>query len=273
MGFPVGSALKNPPAKAGDMGSIPDSGRVSGGGNGNPLQYSCLGNPKDREAWWVTVHRVTEELDTTYRLNNNNHHSDGSSLHLICATSSVTTLWHLIHSTSHFPVSEFMPVYGWPFERSVTWTPGPTVGPHRVRPFLLPSKRPDHDQRSTICLWSPSLQEARSRSAQHHLPLVSRWAHHIGDSPAHLHPCSHMFQMNHWTAALCNYMTISVLLLSRFYGNKKERSSRQHNCICEYTYRLFHGKIKSPQGNKYTFCFFLISQQNCIKWNTSDDAE
>ena len=155
MGFPVGSALKNPPAKAGDMGSIPDSGRVSGGGNGNPLQYSCLGNPKDREAWWVTVHRVTEELDTTYRLNNNNHHSDGSSLHLICATSSVSTLWHLIHSTSHFPVSEFMPVYGWPFERSVTWTPGPTVGPHRVRPFLLPSKRPDHDQRSTICLWSP----------------------------------------------------------------------------------------------------------------------
>ena len=119
----------------------------------------------------------------------------------------------------------------------------------------------------------PSLQEARSRSAQHHLPLVSRWAHHIGDSPAHLHPCSHMFQMNHWIAALCNYMTISVLLLSRFYGNKKERSSRQHNCICEYTYRLFHGKIKSPQGNKYTFCFFLISQQNCIKWNTSDDAE
>ena len=115
------------------MGSIPDSGRVSGGGNGNPLQYSCLGNPKDREAWWATVHGVTEELDTTYRLNNNNHHhSDGSSLHLICATSSVTTLWHLIHSTSHFLVSEFTPVYGWPFERSVTWTPGPTVWPHRV---------------------------------------------------------------------------------------------------------------------------------------------
>ena len=119
----------------------------------------------------------------------------------------------------------------------------------------------------------PSLQEARSQSAQHHLPLVSRRAHHIGDSPAHLHPCSYTFQVNRWTAALCNYMTIFVLLLSRFYGNKKERSSRQHNCVCEYTHRLFHGKIKSPRGNKYTFCFFPISQQNCIKWNTSDDAE
>ena len=134
MGFPVGSVLKNPPAKAGDMGSISDSGRFSGGGNGNPIQYSCLGNAKDRDAWWATVHGVTEELDTAYRLNNNNHlHSDGSSLHLICATSLVTKLWHLLHSTFHFPVSEFMPVYAWPFKRCVSWTPGPTQSePHRV---------------------------------------------------------------------------------------------------------------------------------------------
>ena len=206
----------------------------------------------EREAWWVTVHGVTEELDTTYRLNNNNHHSDGSSLHLICATSSVTTLWHLIHSTSHFPVSEFMPVYGWPFERSVTWTPGPTVGPHRVN--------------STITSFPPRSQITISAAPSAFGLQVGT---SLGDSPAHLHPCSHTFQMNHWTAALCNYMTV----LSRFYGSKKERSSRQHNCICEYTHRLFHGKIKSPQGNKYTFCFFPISQQNCIKWNTSDDAE
>ena len=40
----------------GDSGSIPESGRSSGGGNGNILQYSCLGNPMDREAWWATVH-------------------------------------------------------------------------------------------------------------------------------------------------------------------------------------------------------------------------
>ena len=44
----------------GDVGSIPGLGRSSGGGNSNPLQYSCLENPVDREAWWAIVHRVTE---------------------------------------------------------------------------------------------------------------------------------------------------------------------------------------------------------------------
>ena len=43
-------------ASAGDVGLIPGSGRSPGGGNGNPLQYSCLGNPMDREAWKATVH-------------------------------------------------------------------------------------------------------------------------------------------------------------------------------------------------------------------------
>ena len=49
------------------MGLIPGSGRFPGDGNGNPFQYSRLENPMDREAWWATVHRVTE-LDTTERL-------------------------------------------------------------------------------------------------------------------------------------------------------------------------------------------------------------
>ena len=59
--------VKNPPASAGytgDAGSIPGSGRSPGEGNGNPLQYSCLGNSMDRGAWWATVHGVTES-DTT----------------------------------------------------------------------------------------------------------------------------------------------------------------------------------------------------------------
>ena len=56
--FPGGSVIKNSPAKAGDMGSIPKSRRSPGGGNGNPLQYSCLGNPTDRGAWQATVHGV-----------------------------------------------------------------------------------------------------------------------------------------------------------------------------------------------------------------------
>ena len=49
--------VKNPPANAGDAGSIRGSGRAPGEGNGNPLQCSCLGNPMDRETWQATVHR------------------------------------------------------------------------------------------------------------------------------------------------------------------------------------------------------------------------
>ena len=48
--FPGDSVVKNLPANAGDMGSIPGSGRSPGRGKGNPLQYSCLGNPMDRDA-------------------------------------------------------------------------------------------------------------------------------------------------------------------------------------------------------------------------------
>ena len=53
--------VKNLPANAGDIrdsGSIPELGRSPGGGNGNPLQYSCLGNFMDRGAWRATVHGV-----------------------------------------------------------------------------------------------------------------------------------------------------------------------------------------------------------------------
>ena len=49
------------PASAGDVGSIPGSGRSPGEGNGNPFQYSCLGNPIDRGACWTTVRGVTKE--------------------------------------------------------------------------------------------------------------------------------------------------------------------------------------------------------------------
>ena len=53
--------VKNLPANAGDkrdLGLIPGSGRFLGGRKGNPLQYSYLGNPIDRGAWWATIHRV-----------------------------------------------------------------------------------------------------------------------------------------------------------------------------------------------------------------------
>ena len=53
MGFPGGSLVKNPPANAGDVGSISGLGRSPGEGTGNPLQYSCLENPMDGGAWWL----------------------------------------------------------------------------------------------------------------------------------------------------------------------------------------------------------------------------
>ena len=51
VGFPGGSEVKVSACSAGDLGSIPGLGRFPGEGNGNPLQYSCLENPMDREAW------------------------------------------------------------------------------------------------------------------------------------------------------------------------------------------------------------------------------
>ena len=61
----VAPVVKNPTANAGevrDVGSIPGLGRSLGGGHGNPLQYPCLENPKDRGDWWATVHRVLKSL-------------------------------------------------------------------------------------------------------------------------------------------------------------------------------------------------------------------
>ena len=58
--FPDDSVIKNPPANAGDASSIPRSGGSPGEGNGNPLQYSCLGNPMDRRLWQAAVHGITK---------------------------------------------------------------------------------------------------------------------------------------------------------------------------------------------------------------------
>ena len=58
-GFPGDSVVKNLPANSGEAGSIPGLERGPGAENGNPLQYSCLGNPVDRGAWWATVQGVT----------------------------------------------------------------------------------------------------------------------------------------------------------------------------------------------------------------------
>ena len=70
-GFPRGTGGKKSTYNAGDLrdtGSMPGSGRSPGGGNGNPLQHSCLRNPIGRGAWWATVHGVTKKSDTTEHL-------------------------------------------------------------------------------------------------------------------------------------------------------------------------------------------------------------
>ena len=59
-GFPGGSNGKESTCNAGDLGSIPASGRSPGEGHGNPLQYSCLENPMDRGAWQATFSGITK---------------------------------------------------------------------------------------------------------------------------------------------------------------------------------------------------------------------
>ena len=65
LGFPGGSVVKNLPVNARDSGLIPELGRFLRIRNGNPLQYSCLGNPMDSGAWRAIVHGVTKKSDRT----------------------------------------------------------------------------------------------------------------------------------------------------------------------------------------------------------------
>ena len=80
MGFPGGSVVKNLPVDAGDVGSIPGSGRCPGGGHGNPIQYSCMENSKDRGGWQATIHGVADsrkplgDLTTTINYSHNAVH-------------------------------------------------------------------------------------------------------------------------------------------------------------------------------------------------------
>ena len=66
--------VKNQPANAGNLGSIPGSGRSLGEENGNPLQYSCLENSMDRGAWRAIVHCVAKESDTTEQITHTHTH-------------------------------------------------------------------------------------------------------------------------------------------------------------------------------------------------------
>ena len=104
----VALVVKNPPASAGDIsevGSIPGLGRSARGGNGNPPQYSCLENPRDRGAWWAPVYGVAQSRTRLTQLS-----SSSSSLHgkqpvqgqaLTPRDSSLKAVWFKIISKSN----------------------------------------------------------------------------------------------------------------------------------------------------------------------------
>ena len=68
--FPGGSNGKESACNVGDLGLIPGWGRYPGEGTGNPLQYSCLENPRDRGAWWVAVYGVAQSRTRLKQLSN-----------------------------------------------------------------------------------------------------------------------------------------------------------------------------------------------------------
>ena len=73
LGYQGGSVVKGPHAYSGDKSSIPGLGRYPREGNGNPLQYSCLGNLTDRGAWQDIVYEVAKELDSTKEMEQQQH--------------------------------------------------------------------------------------------------------------------------------------------------------------------------------------------------------
>ena len=90
--------VKNPSASAGDIrevGSILESGRSPGGGHGHPLQYSCLENPMDREAWWATVHRIAKSWTRLIQLSM--HMYLQKDVHFVSIHSNQVSQTELIH--------------------------------------------------------------------------------------------------------------------------------------------------------------------------------
>ena len=77
--------VKNPPTNAGDVGAIPGSGRYPGGGDGNPLQYSCLENSMDRGAWWATQSMGSQNQTPLRSKQQQQQRAElGSSVDLLC---------------------------------------------------------------------------------------------------------------------------------------------------------------------------------------------
>ena len=102
MGFHGSSAVKNLPANAEDIGLIPGLGRSPGGGNSNPLEYSCLKNSMDRGAWGDYISRGCKELDTSERLRTAQHIADSHC----CTAGTNTTLY-----SNYTPIKKYFCIY------------------------------------------------------------------------------------------------------------------------------------------------------------------
>ena len=89
--------VKNLPANAGDVGSMLESGRSPGRGNGNPLQYSCLENLVDKGAWWAVVHGGHKELGMTEELNTSHSYCSHADILFLFVTLRTDLLRYVIY--------------------------------------------------------------------------------------------------------------------------------------------------------------------------------
>ena len=117
-GFSDGLVVKNPPANAEVSGSIPGSGRFPGEGNSNPLQYSCLGNPKDWEDWLSTAHGGHKETDNNWQTKQQHLWSYHQIKIISISIAQEDSLFPLLISCSYCPPS-FPRICSVQFSRSV----------------------------------------------------------------------------------------------------------------------------------------------------------
>ena len=101
-GFPGGSDSKESASNAGDPNSVSGLGRSPGGGHGNPLQYSCLENPKDRGAWQATVYGGGKESDKTEQLTHTTHTAGEKKKKGASSVRVPDLLWYPINLLSDF---------------------------------------------------------------------------------------------------------------------------------------------------------------------------
>ena len=163
-GFPGGSAVKNPPGNAGDMGSIPGSGRSPQEENGNPLQYSSLEKPMDRGAWWATVHGITtvgQNLATKQQQQQwSSNHTPGhiskvkesevtQSCLTLCDLMDCSLLGFSMHGIFQARVLEWVAIS---FSKGSSWPRDWTGSPASLAD-ALPSKSPGH-----ISKWNYNLK-------------------------------------------------------------------------------------------------------------------